>query len=204
LGALIRWLSTFLLAGIVGIGSALWMTGWTPLAPVVGISAIEINHWTSDPAIGSESANPYIRAYIARRGLLGLRREEATYYLRNVDDSAQPLREDCAYVVEGVVPDSRWWSVTLYASDNYLAQNDDDAHSIDRTRAVIGSDGKWRATIQATDPADGSFWVSSRNAGNFDLILRLYNASDDVLETPQTALVTPDIVTLGCRAGDNQ
>jgi len=204
LGALIRWLVAIVLACVAGIGSALWMTGWTSLPPLVGLSTIDINDWTSDPAIGSETANPYMRAYIARRGLLGLRREEATYYLRTVDDGGQPLRENCAYVIEGETPDARWWSVTLYAGDNYLVENEDDAHSIDMTRAIIGADGFWRATIQATDPGDGSFWVSSRNAGQFDLLLRLYNAGDAVLETPETALTTPDILLLGCQDGGAQ
>lgn len=204
MGALIRWFITILLASIAGASSALWMTGWTALPPLFGISAIEINGWTSDPAIGSEAANPYMRAYIARRGLLGLRREEATYYLRTSDDHRQRLRENCAYVIEGETPDARWWSVTLYAADNYLAQNDDAAHSVDMTRAITGEDGRWRATIQAADPGDGSFWISSRNAGDFDLLLRLYNASESILETPETALATPDILLLGCQGGGGQ
>mgnify|MGYP000221117388 CR=1 FL=1 len=202
MGALIRWLATLALALIAGVGSALWLAGWTPLDPPGLFRSIEVNRWTSDPAIGSETADPYTRAYVARRGLLGLRREEATYYLRAVDDEGAALRADCAYVIEGAVPDARWWSVTLYAGDYFLAQNGDDAHSIDASRAVIGADGRWRATLQASDPGDGSFWISSRNAGEFDLLYRLYNASDAVLETPETALVTPDIIRLGCRGED--
>ena len=201
MGALIRWLITITLGIVVGMGSALYMSGWLPFAPPGLFHSIEINNWTSDPAIGSPSADPYTRAYVARRGLLGLRREEATYYLRTIDDDGAALHEGCAYVVEGVVPDARWWSVTLYAADFYLAQNDDAAHSIDMTRAVIGEDGMWRATIQAGDPGDGSFWVSSRNAGRFDLIYRLYNASDAVLETPQSALIMPNLIPLGCQGG---
>ncbi|MEE2525968.1 DUF1214 domain-containing protein [Hyphobacterium sp. HN65] len=196
---MIRWLITLVLAVLTGFGSAVWLGGWTPLDPPGLFRSIEINDWTSDPAIGSETADPYTRAYVARRGLLGLRREEATYYIRAVDDGGAPLREDCAYVIEGEVPDVRWWSVTLYAGDYFLAQNGDDAHSIDASRATIGEDGRWRATIQDTDPQDGSVWISSRNAGNFDLLLRLYNASEAVLETPETALTVPDVIRLGCR-----
>lgn len=198
MGTLIRWLLTLALATFAGLGSALYMSGWLAFNPPGLFRTIEINGWTSDPAIGSPAAGPYTRAYVARRGLLGLRREEATYYLRAVDDAGRQLREDCAYVLEGEVPDARWWSVTLYAGDYYLAQNEDDAHSIDMTRAVIAADGVWRAAIQPADPGDGSFWISSRNAGQFDLIYRLYNASPAVLETPETALVTPRIIRLGC------
>ncbi|WP_394692755.1 DUF1214 domain-containing protein [Hyphobacterium sp.] len=199
MGALTRWGVTLVLAVLTGIGSAVWLGGWTPLNPPGLFRSININNWTSDPAIGSPAADPYTRAYVARRGLLGLRREEATYYLRAVDDEGQPLLDHCAYVIEGEVPDARWWSVTLYADDYFLAQNEDDAHSIDMTRAVIDSDGMWRAVIQSTDPADGSFWISSRNAGRFDLIYRLYNASEAILETPGNALVTPRIIRLGCQ-----
>jgi hypothetical protein len=198
MGNVIRWLVTTSLAIVIGVGSALYFAGWLPLNPPGLFRAIELNQWTSDPAIGSPAADPYTRAYVARRGLLGLRREEATYYLRAVDDAGRLLRDDCAYVMEGMAPDARWWSVTLYADDYYLALNEDDAHSIDMTRAVIGDDRMWRATIQPTDPADGSFWISSRNAGRFDLIYRLYNASEAVLEAPESALVTPSIIRLGC------
>lgn len=200
--AVIRWALTLVLAVLAGLGSALWLTGWTPLDPPGLFRSIEIDHWTSDPAIGSPAADPYTRAYVARRGLLGLRREEATYYLRTVDDNGDALREDCAYVIAGEVPDARWWSVTLYADDYFLARNDDDAHSIDASRASIGDDGLWRATIQREDPADGSRWVSSRNAGRFDLIYRLYNADAAVLETPETALAVPAIIPLGCNGED--
>jgi hypothetical protein len=198
MGIVIRWLLTVSLAIATGVGSALYLAGWLPLNPPGLFRAIELNHWTSDPAIGSTTADPYTRAFVARRGLLGLRREEATYYLRAVDDEGQTLRDHCAYVIEGEVPDARWWSVTLYADDYYLARNEDGAHSIDMTRAVIDADGMWRATIQPTDPADGSFWISSRNAGRFDLIYRLYNASEAILDSPESALVTPRIVRLGC------
>lgn len=198
MGVVIRWLVTLVLAVFAGLGSALFMSGWLAFNPHGLFRTIEVNDWTSDPAIGSPAAGPYTRAYVARRGLLGLRREEAVYYLRVTDDNGHRLRENCAYVLEGGMPDARWWSVTLYAADYYLAQNSDDAHSIDGTRAMAGEDGLWRATIQATDPGDGSFWISSRNAGQFDLIYRLYNASPAVLETPETALVTPRIIRLGC------
>lgn len=200
--AVIRWGITIVLAVLTGAGSALWLGGWTPLDPPGLFRSIEIDGWTSDPAIGSETADPYTRAYVARRGLLGLRREEATYYIRAVDEEGEPLREDCAYVIEGETPDARWWSVTLYAGDYYLAQNDDDAHSIDASRALVTGDGSWRATIQAENPDDGSQWISSRNAGNFDLLLRLYNASEAVLDTPETALTVPAIIPLGCRGED--
>lgn len=199
MGTVIRWLITLVLAILAGLGSALYMSGWLAFNPPGLFRTIEVNGWTSDPAIGSTAAGPYTRAYVARRGLFGLRREEATYYLRSVDEDGHRLHEDCAYVLEGDMPDVRWWSVTLYAGDYYLAQNDDDAHSVDMTRTVPGEDGLWRATIQATDPSDGSFWISSRNAGQFDLLYRLYNASPDVLETPETALATPRIIPLGCQ-----
>ncbi|WP_421790445.1 DUF1214 domain-containing protein [Hyphobacterium sp.] len=198
---MIRWIVTLLLGAVTGLTSALWLSGWTPLDPPGLFQAIEVDDWRSDAAIGSDAADPYTRAYVARRGLLGLRREEATYYLRNVDDDGAQLSENCAYVIEGEAPAARWWSVTLYASDYFLAQNTDDAHSADASRLPVDEDGLWRATIQAENPGDGSFWISSRYAGEFDLLFRLYNASEDVLNTPEDILVAPNIVRLGCQEG---
>ena len=53
MGIVIRWLLTVSLAIATGVGSALYLAGWLPLNPPGLFRAIELNHWTSDPAIGS-------------------------------------------------------------------------------------------------------------------------------------------------------
>ena len=60
--------------------------------------------------------------------------------------------------------------------------------------------GGWRAVIQSAPPGDDVFWISSRNAGRFNLALRLYSPDDAVLEDVHRAVLPPEIRRTGCRA----
>ena len=137
---------------------------------------------------------------MARRGLLALNRSEAIYYTRYDDSDGAPLRADCAYVVEGQPPDGGWWSLTLYAADDFLAVNGDHAHSVNADGVSAGTDNQWRATIQDEMPGDGSAWISSRNAGLFSLTYRVYQPSQ-ALQISPSRLVPPRIIRLGCQEG---
>jgi len=52
--------------------------------------------------------------------------------------------------------------------------------------------------IAPTRPADAAHWISSRNAGTFDLTLRLYMPEQGLLTDPGRALDAPRIERLGC------
>ena len=74
--------------------------------------------------------------------------------------------------------------MTLYADDGFLAQNNDNADSIDASR--IGNDGPWRARI-APVRGDAAYWLSSREARrDFSLTLRVYNPQRDFRASEDT------------------
>ena len=201
---IIRSLVLIVLGLLVGVGSALWMGGLLPGSPRVG-NAIEVNGWVSDWSIGSENASPYIRARVARNGLMGLRKEEAVYFMKTTDDEGQRLREGCIYRVSGGEFPAEWWSVTLYDSDNRLPMNEDGKLSFDRTQAsnVFGGDVAWLFDVRTQAVGDGTLpWVSSRNAGQFDLTLRLYRPNAALLEDPRGALIPPTVQRLSCDGED--
>lgn len=151
--------------------------------------------WSLNRAAGSQAAGPYTRAIIARTGLLALSAREAIYFNLDKDEHGQPLSESCIYELAGHPLNTRWWSVTLYASDNYLARNTDHAHSIDFSR--VGA-GDWRARI-APVQGDAAFWISSRAAKRgFSLTLRVYNAYDDFTPSAETL---PVLHTISCAGG---
>ena len=93
-----------------GALTALWFGGMISGGPSIG-KAVSIDNWQSDWSIGSESANPYVRARVARNGLLGLRKEEAVYFLKTVDEDGKPLGEACTYRVSGGTLPAGWWSM---------------------------------------------------------------------------------------------
>lgn len=186
-----------------GALTALWFGGMISGGPTIG-NAVDIEGWRSDWSIGSENANPYVRARVARNGLMGLRKEEAVYFLKTRDDQGDRLSEDCVYAVSGRDYPANWWSITIYDGDNRLPMNDDQRLSFDQTQAeMIYGQGAWRFQVSAAAPEDADTpWVSSRAAGAFDLTLRLYQPSSALLETPDTALIPPQIERLSCDGED--
>ena len=180
---------------LLGGMSALWMSGLVGKRASASFASINVNEWTSDSSIGAVSADAYTRARVARHGLLALAKEEAIYFTRNTDDAGNPLLETCTYEISGEPQDAFWWSITLYDATSRLPMNDDDALSIDAT--TIGNVPNWTAIISPTRP-DTAHWLSSREAGQFDLTLRLYRPAQDVIDAPELALAAPAIRKIRC------
>jgi len=182
----------------LGLGSALWMAGLWPARSNLAFGDVDVGGWLSDFAVGSEAADPYTRARVARHGLLALAKTEAVYFTRASDDAGAPLRESCSYRLSGGAMPAGWWSVTLYDGQSMLPANTDAALSIDAERAGAGA---WSAVIAPRRPAGRGLWISSRGAGQFDLTLRLYMPDAALLANPNTALTPPRIERLSCEEG---
>jgi hypothetical protein len=154
--------------------------------------------WQTNLLIGDPTASATVRAAIARRGLLALNRSETVYFNAIRDDQGQSLREDCIYRVSfEQEPDARWWSLTLYAADNYLAVNGDAAHSVTAEHAAASAEDPMTVIVAASRPDATAYWISSRNAGSFALTLRLYQPNAPISENPMVASLPP-IERLGC------
>lgn len=186
----LAWVGAILAGVVLGCASA-----WGALE--FGRSSFfeEYGAWRHSRATGSAAAGPYTRAIIARDGLLALSAREALYFTIHQDDQGAALDETCTYELAGRAFAARWWSVTLYAADNYLAQNEDFAASIDASHVSAGADGRWRARI-STVRGDAIYWLSSRNARrNFSLTLRVYNPQRDFTATVDTL---PTLTRISC------
>lgn len=190
---MIRRADAYLIAVVAGCGigivSALGMAGLLPGATALAFRDVDAGGWRSDFAVGSKAADPYTRARVARHGLLALAKSEAVYFTRGTDDSGKPLREGCTYRLSGRPLPAGWWSVTLYDAASMLPANTDGAPSMDASRA---GPGRWNAIIAPSRPDGDARWISSRNAGRFDLTLRLY------MPEPAGTLEPPRIEQMDC------
>jgi hypothetical protein len=188
---ILAWTAAVIAGVALGLASA-----WAALSIGASSFSEEFGHWRYNSAAGSTAADPYTRAVVARVGLLALSAREARYFTMYEDEQGRPLSESCIYELTGQPMDVRWWSVTLYADDNYLAQNNDSAHSVDATR--IGGDVAWTARISPVR-GDARYWISSREARRgFSLTLRVYNPQRDFRASAETL---PVLRTVSC-AGD--
>jgi hypothetical protein len=204
IGNLVRYGLGLILGIALGVASALWLAGLWPGMQPLDFGDVEVDGWRSDFAIGSEAADPYVRARVARHGLLALAKSEAVYFTKVTDDEGRRLTEECTYrLTTGAMP-AGWWSITLYTADSMLPMNDDDALSINAGQDVVarvGDDivGRGVSAIVAPRRPEGrGLWISSRNAGQFDLMLRLYMPSEALLADPEGTLEPPSIERLSC------
>jgi hypothetical protein len=191
----LTYLGAVIAGSLLGLGSALYMAGLWPGANTLAFGNVDVGGWRADFATGSDAADPYTRARVARHGLLALAKSEAVYLTRSTDDDGQPLREVCTYRLTGGAMPAGWWSVTLYDAQSMLPANTDNALSIDASRAGVGP---WEAVIAPERPEEVTHWISSRNAGSFDLTLRLYVPDPALLEAPEQTLSAPRIERLTC------
>lgn len=132
--------------------------------------------WRVYSASAATERNPYALSALSLRALLPMQAEEALYFMRSTDEAGRPLVEHCDYVLVAGPQPARWWSMTLYRRNAGFAFNDDDSHSIDANSVPDQGRSGFVALISSSRPETGS-WISSRGAGEFELMLRLYGPS---------------------------
>lgn len=184
----LSWIVAVLVGAVVGVASA-----WAALEFGRASFTERYGAWVHSSAAGSTGADPYTRAIIARDGLLALSAREALYFSLYEDENGRPLDESCIYELSGPPLAARWWSVTLYADDNFLVQNDDHAGSIDASR--LGLSTPWSVRI-APVRGNTAHWLSSRSAGRgFSLTLRVYNQQENFRPSAESL---PTLTTVSC------
>ena len=196
-------LSLLVLAGMVlGAGSAVAvLSGGLGLGG--GLGSQTVMGWTGNHLTGAKAADPYTRALVAKRGLLALNQAETIYFSMTKDDQGQALKASCVYSLEGGRLPARWWSVTIYDSQDFLPVNGDDAQSVDATRTVIDAvdavAGRWSARV-APDRGNAKNWISSKNAEEFSLTLRLYNPESKA-QSDFASIPFPTLKMVSCAKG---
>lgn len=148
--------------------------------------------WQSNMLAGSEKADIYTRAAVARYALFALNKSEAVYFIARTDSNKKPLRLECNYRIAGKDLPARWWSITVYGSDLFLIPNRYDRYSV--TSANLK--GNW--TVYLSKEGEGKNWIPLNGEGQFYLLLRLYNPQKVVYESPES-INLPEIILEGCK-----
>lgn len=189
------------MGGLVLIGAGLGLvSALAMLNQGMNIGKEKVQGWVGSHVSGDRTADPYTRALVARAGLLALTQAETLYFNRTTNEAGKPLRADCTYQLEGGPQPARWWSVTIYAADNYLPVNGDDAQSADATRMAALTKpqdlGRWKVRV-SPQKGDPTHWISSKNAGDYALTIRLYNPQDGA-RNDFRSIALPTIKTVSC------
>lgn len=165
--------TALLTALFLGVASAIGVIGRIFSQP------LRNGPWFYNPLIGSQSANPYLRATIAKIGLLALNKSEAIYLIADKDSDGNPLKGDVSYRIEGQGLSARWWSLTAYGPDYFLMPNELDRYSYSMSNLSWNDDGSYTIHV-SSEPQEGN-WIPVDSQKSFDLVLRLYNPTESIL-----------------------
>lgn len=152
--------------------------------------------WFTGEKVGTANASVATRATVALRGLLALPEHEAIYFNATQDSAGRKLTGKCSYRVVGGALDARWWSLTLYDSKGYLIPNPASVYSLGSAALSPEEANRWQ--VDVSRDKTGRHWIAMPDDQPFELTLRAYHPSADLLRQRATATL-PSIERGECR-----
>lgn len=186
---LLSLLAAMALSLALGIGSAWYMVA----APRIG--TVDVGAWEALPTIDAATADPYVRARVARSGEIGMGAGEGLTFVTGVDGEGRDLVGTCDYRLDGLSPPARLWTLSALGRDGRPGTTPEGRAHLDNRNLL--RDGHGHFTIELSPHARPGNWLPTPATGGFVLMLRLY-------DTPITLAAgqTPDlpaIVRGACR-----
>jgi hypothetical protein len=184
-------LLTLLLAAAVGLGAT-----WLTLTRGVAFGALTIGAWTAWPKSGSVDIDPYARAMIARTGELPVGAGDGIAFYAHTDDIGNALDGRCTYLISGITPAARYWTLTLYDAHGRLVANTLDRH--DFTSAEIVREANGRFIVNVGPRARAGNWLPSGGVEQFVLVWRLYDTPIGVAQLTTKEGPMPTVARKSC------
>ncbi|WP_414471699.1 DUF1214 domain-containing protein [Microvirga sp. M2] len=181
-----------LLALGLGLGSTYWMLKGEP-----PFGRLRIGSWTAWPALGSTSADPYMRAILAERGDVPLATGEGLGFTAKTDSEGRDLDSACTYRVGSVAPTARLWTFSVYDQNGRLLQTELGRSSF--TSAELLRDDEDGFEIALSRNLHDGNWLQLPPSGRFSVVLRLYD-TPGAAGTGLTESVFPSIRRVECGA----
>ena len=154
--------------------------------------------WRSTPRDGGGDIDPYALAANARAGLLPLGTAEGLSFLATTDDAGRTLSSRCEYVIKGPMPSARYWTLSLLDPQGFPIANAANRYGFTSSETLqLGSDA---VAIAVSTNARSGNWLPVGRAGDYTLMLRLYDTS--LSTTGRTTFENvrmPSIKQSGCK-----
>lgn len=184
-------LLAFAIAAVVGLGAT-----WLTLSRGTAFGAIPIGAWTAWPKTGTQDADPYSRATIARSGELPVGSGDGVAFIAKSDDNGRTLDGRCDVVVNGVTPQARFWTVTLYDTQGNLVANSIERHSFTSQEILRRADGSFE--IAVAPRARPNNWLPTGGIERYVLVLRLYDTPVGVATRAAREAPMPSVTVRAC------
>jgi hypothetical protein len=182
---------TLVLAAAIGLGAT-----WLTLTRGVAFGALRVGAWTAWPKNGTVDIDPYARAIIARTGELPIGTGDGVAFYAHTDDGGNPLDGRCTFVVSGLTPAARYWTLTLYDVRGKLVANTIDRHGF--TSAEIVRETGGRFAINVGPRARPGNWLPSGGIEQFVLVWRLYDTPIGATSLNSREAMMPAVARKSC------
>ena len=188
---LIGTLFGLVVAAVVGLGST-----YLALTRGAAFGALRIGAWTAWPKTGTQDADPYARASIARSGRLPIALGDGLTFIAKADDNGRALDGRCDVVLSGVTPAARYWTLTLYNLKGDLVANSLHRYYFTSQEVVRNSDGSFVVVIAPR--ANPGNWLPTGGIDRYMLALRFYDTAVGVATKEGREIPMPVIKTRRC------
>lgn len=157
-------LLSLVIAIVGGAASVAWV-----LDSGIKPGAVHVGAWTAYPQSGTADADPYTRAQVAVTGNLPLGRAEGLAFQASKDDNGDGLLAECSYILAGLTPPARFWTLRTEKSD--AANVTGTLHS----RSIIRAADNGMEIAIGPLPASGN-WLRTEGRGEMRLVLTIYDS----------------------------
>jgi hypothetical protein len=180
-----------ILAAAIGLGAT-----WLTITRGVAFGSLTIGAWTAWPKSGSVDIDPYARATIARTGELPLGTGDGVAFYARTDDARNNFDGRCTFIISGITPAARYWTLTLYDPEGRLVANTIDRHGF--TSAEILRDVEGRFTIAVAPRARPGNWLPTGGIERYVLVWRFYDTPIGVATRTAKEAPMPAIARKAC------
>jgi len=184
-------LFTFAVAAIVGLGST-----WLVLNYGVRYGSVQIGAWSAWPKTGTTDIDPYAKAGVARSGELPIGLGDGVAFYASKDDNGRQLDGRCDVVIEGITPQARYWTMTLYNRDGQLIANSANRYGFTSQEIVRNAVGRFKIT--AAPRVRAGNWLPTAALEHLVLVLRLYDTPVGVATRAGREAPMPSITQGNC------
>ncbi len=178
-------------AAAVGLGAT-----YFALSRGAAFGALRIGAWTAWPKTGTQNADPYARASIARSGRLPIALGDGVTFLARRDDDGRRLDGRCDVRLAGITPAARFWTLTLYDLEGQLVANSLHRYDFTSQEIVRRADGSFVITVSPR--ANPGNWLPTGGIDRYMLALRFYDTSVGVATKEGREIPMPIIKTGRC------
>ncbi len=189
---LIGTLFALVVAAAVGLSAT-----YFALTHNAAFGALRIGAWTAWPKTGTQDADPYARAEIARTGRLPIALGDGVTFIASTDDKGKRLDGRCDVEVIGITPAARFWTLTLYNREGQLVPNSINRYYFTSQEIVRRGDGSFEIIIAPR--ANAGNWLPTGGVERYTLALRFYDTAVGVATKEGREVPMPAIKTRSCR-----